>query len=272
MIVVTGGSGFLGGELISRLIKTNEDILVVARNEGNLVKLKDRFPTIRIMSGDIADECTCKKALKGCNTLYHLAAFKHVPMAENEVEQCIKSNTIGTLNLLRNFKGKMFVSISTDKAAQVTGVYGATKMLMERAIKEYEKVNDNIQYRIVRYGNVLYSTGSVLCKWKYALQNGLDITVTDISATRYFWSIEQAVDLIFDCIENAIDSTVYCPIMKSIEIKDLLEAMQIKYGRAKHINVIGLQKGENLHEKVLEDGVMSCDSDRYTVEEIMEMV
>lgn len=272
-ILITGGSGFLAAGLIPKLLTLgHNDITILARNEGKLIEMQQNYPIIKIITGNIADKFICKKSLQDIDTVFHLAAFKHVPLAEKQPVQCINSNTIGTLNLLNFFNGKLFVAISTDKAAQVSGVYGATKLLMERVIKEYEQLNTHIKYRVVRYGNVLYSTGSVLCKWKDALQKGNEITITDPGATRFFWSIDQAIDLIFDCIENATDSTPYCPAMKSMKISDLLEAMQKKYGKAKKINVIGLQPGENKHEKVLEQGPYSNEVELYSVDEIVELV
>ena len=269
-ILLTGGSGFLGEKLLSRL---KGDIRIVARNEGNLIKMKELYPDIEIITGDISDEFISKKVIKDVDMVYHLAAFKHVGLAETQPQQCINSNLIGTMNLLKHFKGHTFISISTDKAAQVSGVYGATKFLMERVIKEYEELNPKIKYRVVRYGNVLYSTGSVLCKWKDLLIKGKELIVTEPKATRFFWSVDQAIDLIEDCLENAIDSTPYCPDMKSIKIDDLLQAMFEKYGYGNlKIKTIGLQPGENLHEKVLEDGISSEEAENYTIVEIKNMI
>jgi UDP-N-acetylglucosamine 4,6-dehydratase/UDP-glucose 4-epimerase len=269
-ILLTGGSGFLGEKLLSRL---EGDIRIVARNEGNLIKMKELYPNIEIITGDISDEFIARKALKDIDMVYHLAAFKHVGLAEDQPLQCINSNLIGTLNLLKHFDGHTFLSISTDKAAQVSGVYGASKFLMESVIGEYERLNPHIKYRIVRYGNVLYSTGSVLCKWKDLLTKDKELVVTEPNATRFFWSVDQAIDLIEDCLENATDSKPYCPEMKSIKVSDLLEAMYQKYGRGElKMKVIGLQKGENLHEKVLEDGISSEEAENYTINEIMELI
>lgn len=270
MILVTGGSGFLGKELIKRL--KGEKIRVLARNEGNLIDLKQVNPYIEIMTGDISDPFIVQKALKGVKKVYHLAAFKHVGLAESQPLQCVNSNLIGTLNLLKYFRGDEFIAISTDKAAQVAGVYGASKLLMERVIKEYEELYPSIKYRVVRYGNVLYSTGSVLVKWKKLLQDGGEVIVTEPNATRYYWTVQEAIDLIFDCEKNAKDSSPYCPQMKSIRIGDLLNAMQQKYGKAKGIKYIGLQAGENYHEKVLENGLTSEQAERYTIDEIIKMI
>ena len=272
-ILITGGSGFLAGGLISRLLTQRQtDITILARNEGKLLEMQQKYPQVKIITGDISDDFVCRKALKGSDVVFHLAAFKHVGLAEKQAVQCTQSNTIGTLNLLKYFNGTTFLAISTDKAAQVSGVYAASKLLMERIIAEYAELNSHIKYRIVRYGNVLYSTGSVLCKWRDALINGKEIIVTEPEATRYFWSIDQAIDLIFDCLENAKDYAPYCPVMKSIRVGDLLSAMQVKYGKAKSIKIIGLQPGENLHEKILENGISSKWADKFTVEEILEMI
>jgi UDP-N-acetylglucosamine 4,6-dehydratase/UDP-glucose 4-epimerase len=169
---------------------------------------------------------------------------------------------------------KFVLSVSTDKAAQVAGVYGATKFLMERAIKQYEELNPNVMYRTVRYGNVLYSTGSVLCKWKDLISQGKEVIVTAPDATRFFWSVDDAIQLIIDCMSNSSDSTPYCPIMKSMRIDDLLQAMIVKYGNGQEISdkVIGLQPGENMHEKVLEEGPYSNEVEHFTIDEILPMI
>ncbi len=143
---------------------------------------------------------------------------------------------------------------------------------MEKLFTESEQYNTHTQYRIVRYGNVLYSTGSVLCKWKDAMLNNKEIIVTDTSATRFFWTVDQAIDLIFECLNNACNARPYVPEMKAMKIGDLLNAMMKKYGEPSDIKVIGLQKGENLHEKILEDGKYSNEVELYSVKEITELI
>jgi UDP-N-acetylglucosamine 4,6-dehydratase len=274
MILVTGATGFLGRELLNRLQGDRRalSIRVLSRNEGKLVELKQRYPEIEIMSGCVSDPTICGQALQGIDIVYHLAAFKHVGLAEKQPYQCVNSNLIGTINLLRQFTGSSFMAISTDKATQVNGVYGATKYLMERVISEFEQSNPDTQYRVVRYGNVLYSTGSVLCKWKEALLAGDKVVVTDLNATRFFWSVPQAIDLIFDCEKLATDSTPYCPDMKAMSMGNLLEAMRQKYGRDSRVEVIGLQPGENLHETLHKDGPFSNEVEQFTVAEIKELI
>ena len=146
---------------------------------------------------------------------------------------------------------------------------------MERLHEQFERLNLKTKYRIVRYGNVLYSTGSVLCKWKELLSKNQEVVVTDGNATRFFWSVEQALDLIEDCMLNSKDTKAYCPDMKSMKIFDMLEAMSQKYlpkdGSLK-IKTIGLQPGENLHEKVMEEGPYSNEVDNFTIQEIKDLI
>tara|TARA_B100000989_G_scaffold298905_1_gene290916 strand:+ start:13989 stop:14846 length:858 start_codon:yes stop_codon:yes gene_type:complete len=276
--LITGGSGFLGRGLISKLEKDNiKNLIVVSRNESELMELKQKFPYVEILTGDISDHFILEKASVNVDGIFHLAAFKHVVLAEDNTTSCIKSNVLGTMNVLNaSLKHKMdfVIGISTDKAAQVNGVYGATKFLQEKLFKEYGMINDQTKYRTVRYGNVLYSTGSVLCKWKKNIQNNKEIIITEPNATRFYWSIEDAVDLIFNCLKFAKNSDPYLPEMKSMKMGDLLEAMMKKYSNGNRPNVkkIGLQRGENLHEIISENMPNSNDAQKYTIEEIIKLI
>ena len=115
----------------------------------------------------------------------------------------------------------------------------------------------------------------ILCKWRDLLKGGKEVIVTEPKATRFFWTLEQAVDLIFDCLENASDSNPYVPEMKSMSVKNLLQAMANKYlpeGEELKIKQIGLQPGENFHERVIETGKYSNEVEQFTVEEIQELI
>jgi UDP-N-acetylglucosamine 4,6-dehydratase/5-epimerase len=281
-VLITGGSGFLGEQLVNRLYMRVK-ITVLARDEGKLLDLKFKYPDINIITGDVADEYTAQQACNDMDTCFHLAAFKHVGIAQVQPYECYRSNVEGTANLLKHFKGQYFLMTSTDKAAQVTGVYGASKYIAEQLIHEHAKKQTRTKYRVVRYGNVLYSTGSVLVKWKKLIQAGEPVTITDPNATRYFWTVDQAIDLIFKCGQWATDSNPYCPEMKSMGMGDLLDAMIKKYDQRRWaalsdkfppytINTTGLQPGENKHEKITEDGISSEHADKWTIEEIMELI
>ena len=276
-ILITGGTGFLGRELIKRLYKDSE-ITVVARNEGKLIELKELFPDIKIITGDISDPFVAEKACKDMNGIYHLAAFKHVGMAEEQVRECVLSNVVGTINILNmslKYKPDFVLGISTDKAAQVAGIYGATKLIMEGLFKDYEGVNSDTKYRIVRYGNVMFSTGSVLCKWRDRMKNNEQVIITDGDATRFYWTVQQAIDHVFECMKNSTDCTPYIPSMKAMTIHDLFTAMGTVYYKGSDsmkIKTIGLQQGENKHERLVKDGPSSNDVERYTIEEIIALI
>ena len=276
LYLVTGGTGFLGSKLIEYILECGGLVRVLARNEGNLIKLSERYP-VEIFPGDVSDELEVRQAMKGVKGVFHLAASKHVGLAEKHPREATKTNIIGSMNIFHCSLTQALdfvISISTDKAAQVVGVYGATKLLMERLAAQYQELNPDCAYRIVRYGNVLYSTGSVLCKWRDLIQEGNELIVTDKNATRFFWTIDEAVETIKVCMLHSVDSTPYCPSMKSIKIETLLESMVEKYGNGKKISVkeIGLQPGENLHEKILEEGPYSNEVESYTKEEILKRI
>ena len=276
--LVTGGTGFLGEKLVEKIISLGGKVRVLSRNEGKLITLKHNFPSVEIYAGDISDSFEVRQAMKDVSGIFHLAASKHVGLAEKFSRECVKTNVVGTMNILEQsltHKPDFVVGISTDKAAQVSGVYGASKLLMERLFRQYEEINSDTGYRIVRYGNVLYSTGSVLCKWKDLIENEKQVIVTDPEATRFFWTVDEAISLIFECMSNADDSSPYVPHMKSMKIASLLEAMRRKYSPNDSdldIKIIGLQEGENLHEKILENGPYSNEVSEFTIEEIMEKI
>jgi FlaA1/EpsC-like NDP-sugar epimerase len=271
--LVTGGTGFLGEKLIERLYGKCR-LVVFSRNEGKLIALKERYPAIEILTGDVSNQFEVHAATRGVSGVFHLAAFKHVGMAEAQAYECVNSNLVGSLNILENSTHCDFVlGVSTDKAAQVNGVYGATKLLMERLFKQYEAIYPSVKYRIVRYGNVLGSTGSVITKWIPLMRAGKEIIVTDPEATRFYWTVDQAVDLLMDGLYNATSSAPYCPDMKALSIGDLVKACHAKYGVGPlTVKQIGLQPGENKHERVLDNGKYSNEVEQFTLAEIMEMV
>ena len=271
-IVVFGGAGFLGRGLISRLISMdNPEIIAVSRNEGELVKLKEIFPSVEIMVGDIADRWMVKKAMNRANEVYLLSALKHVGIAERDVMSCLKTNIMGVMNVVGESlitKPKLLMFISTDKAAQSIGVYGSTKKLGECLVHEAERINEDTNYRIVRYGNVWNSTGSIVTKWRPKMEKGEEVILTSPTASRFFWSLEEAVDLIFTCINNATDSTPYIPEMKAASMGVVLEACMQKYGRVP-VKVIGLQPGENMTE-TMDGKIFSDQVEQFTVEEFIQ--
>lgn len=277
-VAVTGATGYLGEYLIDSLIQQGCTVNAIARNEGKLVALKERFGQVSIFPCPIEDFCLLRKAVRGCCGVYHLAAFKDVILSDFNPVKAVQTNVLGTLNLLRlsmELKEiKFLLATSSDKAVQVSGVYGATKLILERMFSEFHQVNgEACDYRIVRYGNVFYSTGSVLVKWKKALSRGQHIVITEPTATRFFLTRRDALSLIFKCLKTCKDAEPLLPSkMKSVEIGTLLEVMIEKYGSTEpKIKIIGLQKGENKHE-LIHDGMSSMDAPRWSKRELLEVL
>ena len=274
-ILVAGGSGYLGTALIERLISRGEtNIVSLSRNESNAVALKEKFPSISIIVGDIPDPWVVQKAMKHVDEIFLLSALKHVCIAEKDVKSCVQTNIVGCMNVIQESLitiPNLLMFISSDKAAQGTGVYGMSKKIGEKLMEEAQAINIDTKYRTVRYGNVLYSSGSVLCKWRDKMKAGEEIIVTDVDSTRFYWPVSDAVDLIFKSIDNGKDATPMVTQMKSMRLGDLLEAMMSKYGRVP-IKHIGLQKAENMHEVIAEGIPDSFHSERFTKEEILNLI
>lgn len=271
-IVVFGGSGFLGTALIKDLINKGEkNILAVARNEGALVTLKERFPSISIQVGDIADPWTVSKAMSGAIKVYILSALKHVGIAEKDVYSCVKSNIIGLTNIISESMHTMprtVIFVSTDKAPQASGVYGASKKIGEKLIEEADRINDLTDYRVIRYGNVWGSTGSISTKWKPKMEKGEEVILTDPEASRFFWTVDDAVNAIHDCEQECTNAEPYIPTMKAVKMGTVLEACMEVWGKSP-VKIIGLQPGENKVETT--DGVVFSDQcEQFTKEEFIE--
>lgn len=280
IFVVTGGYGYLSSHLIDDIINKNGKVRTIGRNKYKLNMLKKKYGnSIEIFIGDIKKIKNVKVLItKEVTGVFHLAAFKYVTDAEKKVIECINSNIIGTMNILKISAkcGIEFVMGVTGAAAvQVSGTYGATKMLNEKLFFYYQTKYLNTKFRILRYGNILYSTGSVLCKWKDLISKGETITVTDGNASRFFSTIDEAIQLIYNCVDQSIDFKPYIPKLKSITINNLLSAMIVKYKPINieiKINKIGMQIGENKHEKIQENGLNSFESEHFTLDEILEII
>ena len=257
-VAVTGATGFIADALILELIKMGIHVHAIARNEGDLVRLKGKYPTISIFPCPIEDEYLMRKACFGCEGIFHLAAIKGVTIAEKHPLKTVQTNIIGTTNILKlsvDNKMKFVLATSSDKAEKVSGVYGASKYIMEKLFQEFESFNAaNCDYRIIRFGNVFYSTGSVLDVWRKSLKDGVELEITDPESTRFFWTKETAIEELLNCLQNATNASPYIPEMKSVKIGALLHEMIDLYGsESTRWREIGLHKSENKHEFLRSD-------------------
>lgn len=272
--LVTGGTGSLGQNLIEKIIQMNCGVRVMSRNENNLVMLKEKYRDIDIFIGDVSDKCSVEQAMHGVDGVFHLAAIKHVDLAEKFVQETIETNILGSLNIynvsLNNPSIEFVISTSTDKASQATGVYAASKMIMEKLSDQYQKINTKCKYKTIRFCNLIYSTGSVLHKWKNAILEKKPVYVTDLNCTRFV----QTIDSASSCLIDLIHKDTYNLNCSAVSLKVLLQAMVDKYSIDGIIDIveIGLREGENLHEKIISNGPYSNEIKLLSVEEVKDMV
>jgi UDP-N-acetylglucosamine 4,6-dehydratase len=276
-IAVTGATGYLGEFLVQKLITDGHIVHAIARNEGKLTSLKEKFPSVNIFPCPVEDEFLMRKALIGCSGVFHLASFKNVGLAEEHPLKTVQTNILGTLNLLKisllDPGIRFVVGAGTDKSGKISGVYGASRLIMESLFDEYAKTNTSgCKYRVVRYGNIVNSTSSVVEKWREALLNGREITITDPEATRFFMTRDEALQALFTCLE-AESTATYIPEMKAMSVQDLFDVVLSKYGNNRNATVrnIGLQQGENKHEVGLK-GVTSDKAERWKKEEMFQHI
>lgn len=275
--IITGGTGFLGQYLIEYLY-TKYSLKVIGRNQQALHSLQEKYPLIQVFCGSIEDKLFVRSVINGASGVFHLAAFKHVRLAEENPSECIQSNIVGSQIILEECMNvpsiQFIVGVSTDKASQINGVYGATKFLMEKLFSEYSKKNPSTHYRILRLGNIFYSTGSVLFKWKEQIETGQEITITDENITRFYQTPQSAIEMIVECANREVLDPLI-PETKSVLLKDLLEVMIQKYSPKEYqprIKKIGIQKGENFHETLELNGKKSNEVTRYTKEELFSLI
>jgi len=273
--LVTGGTGVIGYELCKRILEVDGKVLVLSHTEEKLKRLQEKYKEVEILVSDIRDKKLVKKAMKEVRGVFHLATLAQGMQSGKSIES-INTNILGSINVLVESLEKDFVlGVSSDKVVQVSGNYGATKFLMEKLFTEFEEINPNTKYRVVRLGNVIYTIGSVLEIWKNRIENNEEIIITEPNATRFFITKEQSVDIIFNCLDKSTDSTPYFENMKSTSMGNLLGAMSNKYlkgGQELSVKQIGLQTNENLHERIVENGPYTSEIEQYTVEELENMI
>lgn len=254
VIFISGGTGFIGNALIEKILEYNPlKIIIFSRDELKHAKLLEKFNDDRLESiiGDVRNSISLLNATKNVDIVIHAAALKRIDLMEHNVIESILTNIIGSLNVLQasisNNVGKTLL-VSTDKACLPVNTYGACKYISEKLFANYAPKKSNNQFMIVRYGNVLESTGSVIPYFIEKINANLPIPLTDIKMTRFIISKDQAIELIFKALLYGSKGEIFVPQLPSCKITDLIMVLQKKFNDTSPINLIGLRPGEKIHE------------------------
>ena len=275
-VLVTGAGGSIGSELCRQIIRQKPNKLILLElNEFALYKVYEELTeynkNLKIISlrVNVQDQNKIEKILETfkVDTIYHAAAYKHVPLVEENICEGVKNNVFGTIAVAKaaiNQKITNLVFVSSDKAVRPTNVMGASKRLAELCIQGIQDINKHtgINFSIVRFGNVLESSGSVIPKFKKQIKEGGPITLTHPDVTRYFMTLTEAAQLVIQAGAMGKNSEVFVLDMgESVKIKDLIYKMINNSGfKVKddknldgniEIKIIGLRPGEKLYEELL---------------------
>ena len=251
-VLVTGGSGSLGKGLLKR-INEFKRLVILSRSEHGQEELRRQYPQAEFVLGDVRDLQAVKHAVQGMDIVIHAAAFKYIDLAEAQPRECVLSNVIGSLNVLQavaeDGNVEVCIGISTDKAVYARNVYGCTKHIMEKLFCEANKHSRKTKYCCARYGNIKGSAGSVYTIWERQKKEGKAITVTDPNMTRFFFNIDDAIDLIAYAIKNTEGGEIFVKQMPAYRMGDLAQA----FSEDGQIEITGLRKGEKMNETLVAD-------------------
>ena len=267
-ILITGGTGSLGHALTKKLLESDVGVVrIFSRNESKQIEMESEFDDkrLRFFVGDIRDSERLFSALEDVDVVFHAAALKHVPKIEYNPFEAIKTNVIGSQNVIDNSLRQdveKVVCVGTDKAVSPLNTYGATKLLMEKLFVSANNYINPQKHRTnfvaVRYGNVLGSSGSVIPKFIELIKNKKPITITDPNMTRFTITMDEALDFILKATETGKGSEIFIPKLKSYEMSILIEALSDLLGEIKQ-EITGIRPGEKLHETLINN-----DEIRYT--------
>ena len=258
-ILITGGTGSLGKELTRRLLNENVDtIRIFSRDEWKQIEMEKEFDSeqLRFLIGDVRDKERLSWAVHDVDMVIHTAALKQVPTAEYNPFEAIKTNVLGSQNLieccLENNVEKV-LAVGTDKAVSPLNTYGASKMLMERlfiSANNY-KGNKRSKFFCVRYGNVLGSRGSLLPVLLSQIKMGSPLTITSPEMTRFSITMDEAIDLIFRSFNQTNGGEVFIPRLKSYKVQDIKQAIINLTGYKNGEKRIPVRQGEKFHEMLI---------------------
>ena len=275
-ILVTGATGSWGHQLIKKLLEQDpKEIRVFSRNESKQVEMMRNFADERLkfVIGDIKERDSLIVACQQIDYLFHLAALKHVPVCEDQPLEALKTNVQGTQNvidaaIINNVRKVIY--ISTDKAANPSNFYGLSKAMGERLIIHANTLNTRTKFVTVRGGNVLGTTGSVIHVFKKQIQEEGEVGITDFRMTRFFLTIEEAIELLFMASNESIGGEIFVMKMPTCRIIDIAEVLIEDSGKQDvKIKQLGIRPGEKIHEILFSenesDQTIHYNEDYYVV-------
>ena len=264
-ILITGGTGSLGQALTNRLLKSKVDtIRIFSRNESKQVEMQSKFEDdrLRFLIGDIRDLPRLSRALENIDIVFHAAALKHVPKVEYNPFEAIKTNVIGSQNVIDACLAEnvdLAIAVGTDKAVSPLNTYGATKLLMEKLfvnVSNYASPEKHkTKFIALRYGNVLGSSGSVIPMFIKQIKEKKKVTITDPHMTRFSITMDEALDFILDATLMGKGSEIFLPKLRSYSILNVKNALHDLLGNTGD-EIIGIRPGEKLHETLLNNDEM----------------
>ena len=269
-VLITGGTGSLGQALTARLLTLNVGkIRIYSRNENKQIEMENKFNDnrIRFFLGDIRDLDRLIRAMDDVDYVFHAAALKHVPKIEYNPFEAIKTNVIGSQNVIDACIAsnvKKAICVGTDKAVSPLNTYGATKLLMEKLFVTANHYLDpqkhDTKFIALRYGNVLGSSGSVIPKFIEQISKKNRLSITDNKMTRFSITMDEALDFILKATELGQGSEIFVPKIRSYSIVDVKDAL-VKILEDTGYDEVGIRPGEKLHEVLI-----NADEMRYAWE------
>ena len=264
-LLITGGTGSFGNAVLNRFLQTDiGEIRIFSRDEKKQDDMRHEFQAkmpevadkIKFHIGDVRDLASVKNAMYGVDYIFHAAALKQVPSCEFFPIEAVKTNVIGTENVLTaaiEAGVKNIVCLSTDKAAYPVNAMGTSKAMMEKVIVAKSRTVSPEKSKIccTRYGNVMCSRGSVIPLWIEQIKAGNPITITEPSMTRFIMSLDEAVDLVLFAFENGVSGDILVQKAPACTIEVLAQAVTGLFGPETPIKVIGIRHGEKMYETLL---------------------
>lgn len=255
VLLITGGTGSFGTAVLNRFLKTDhfKEIRIFSRDEKKQDDMRNlyRNDKIKYYIGDVRDYTSVEPPTRGVDYIFHAAALKQVPSCEFFPMQAVKTNVEGTQNVIRAAgynKVQKVICLSTDKAAYPINAMGISKAMMEKvAVAESRNLSDTTVC-LTRYGNVMASRGSVIPLFLNQIQKGEEITITDPNMSRFFMSLEDAVDLVLFAFENGNAGDLFVNKAPAGTIGDLAKALMELAGKETAVRIIGTRHGEKLYE------------------------